>query len=88
MPIMQERPLRAARAHDQADGDAGDHARISGCIRTRRCEGVGSRVPGAFGGGGHLSNPAESKRNRALSPAIWAVSREVSKPVISGVSPS
>jgi hypothetical protein len=36
----------------------------------------------------HLSNSAESKRNRALLPSIWAVSREVSKPVISGVSPS
>src|ERR1700694_4852964 len=26
MPILQERPLCAARAHDQADRDAGDHA--------------------------------------------------------------
>ena len=42
---------------------------------------------GAFGVG-YLSKPAESKRKRALSPSIWAVSREVSKPVISGVSPS
>jgi hypothetical protein len=42
---------------------------------------------GAFGVV-HLSNPADSKRNRARSPSIWAVSREVSKPVISGVSPS
>jgi hypothetical protein len=26
MPVMPEGPLRAAGAHDQADGDAGDHA--------------------------------------------------------------
>jgi hypothetical protein len=26
MPVMQEEPLRAARAHDQAERDARDHA--------------------------------------------------------------
>jgi hypothetical protein len=36
----------------------------------------------------HLFEPVETKRNRALSPSIWAVSRELSKPAISGVSPS
>ena len=36
----------------------------------------------------HLSIPTDSKWNRARSPSVWAVSREVSKPVINSVSPS
>jgi len=36
----------------------------------------------------HLSDGADSKGNRARSPSILAVSREVSKPAISGLSPS
>jgi hypothetical protein len=38
--------------------------------------------------GGHFPNSSESKTNRALSPIIWAVSRELSKPITSAVSPS
>ena len=48
---------------------------------------IGSRTSG----GDEVMLPliqTETKRNRALSPSFWAVSREVSKPVISGVSPS
>jgi hypothetical protein len=30
MPIMQEGPLRAARAHDQANGNARDHTLLLG----------------------------------------------------------
>jgi hypothetical protein len=33
MPVVQERPLRAARAHDQADGDARDYALSLGASR-------------------------------------------------------
>ena len=35
-----------------------------------------------------MPNSSESKTNRALSPIIWAVSRELSKPITIGVSPS
>jgi hypothetical protein len=41
MAIVQERPLCAAGARDQADSDAGGSRLTSGCIRTRRGEGVG-----------------------------------------------
>jgi len=35
MPIVSERPLRAASAHDQADGDARDHALQMGASGTK-----------------------------------------------------
>ena len=36
MPVMPERPLRAAGAHDQADGEEGDPHLINGGIRMRK----------------------------------------------------
>jgi hypothetical protein len=38
MPIVSERPLRAASAHDQADGDARDHALQMGASGTKSGE--------------------------------------------------
>jgi hypothetical protein len=38
MQIVPKESLRATGAHDQADREAGDHARTNGCIRTMRGE--------------------------------------------------
>jgi hypothetical protein len=48
MPIVQERPLRAAGAHDQADRNARDHAISLGASGRRN--GLALVRPGIAGG--------------------------------------
>jgi hypothetical protein len=58
MPVVQEGPLRAAGAHDQADRDAGDHALSVGASREVRWAGKVMPINDLLRGGTLLHSSA------------------------------